>query len=78
VGKKLTMVGGMVVMPGGLIILGAIIVIVLLARTARGQRALYSVKRRVPPRLRAHIKHALTILTGEKLFLPPPPTVHSA
>lgn len=77
-GKKLTMLAGMVVMPGGLILLGAILAIVLLARTARGQRVLYGFKRRVPPRLRAHIRRGLTILTGEKLFLPPPPTVHSA
>ena len=52
--------------------------LVLLARTGRGQRALYGLKRRVPPRLRRHIRRGLQLVTGEKLFLPPPPTVHSA
>lgn len=72
------MLTGMVVMPGGLVLLAAIALVILLARTARGQRLLYIVKRRVPPRLRAHLKRGLIMLSGEKLFLQPPPTVHSA
>ena len=72
------MLTGMLVMPGGLVVLCAIALVILLARTARGQRVLYSIKRRVPPRLRGHIKRVLTLLSGEKFFPRLPPTVHSA
>ena len=78
VGKKLTMLTGMLLMPGGLVVLLAITLVVLLARTARGQRVLYSVKRRVPPRLRVHLKRALMLISGEKLFPRLPPSVYSA
>jgi len=77
VAKKLSMLAGMVVMPGGLLVLAAILLVVLFARSDRGQRVLYTVKRRIPPRLRVHIKRAMVLLTGENQFLPPPPSVRS-
>ncbi len=76
-GRKLTMVATLVVMPGGFVVMLSIVLLVLFARTARGQRALVGIKRRVPPRLRARVKQALVLVRGENLFLPPPPPLTS-
>lgn len=71
------MVATVLLMPGGLVLLLSIALLVLLARTPRGQRALVGLKRRVPPRLRAQIKRVLTLMRGEKNFLLPPTAVRS-
>jgi hypothetical protein len=78
VGRKLTMLATVMVVPGGLVLLLAVVLAIVLMRTARGQRLLIPLKRRVPPRLRAQAKRVLAIATGEKLFLPAPTRVHSA
>lgn len=77
VARKLTMLATVVVMPGGLMLLVAIALTILLMRTERGQRLLVPIKRRVPPRLRAQAKRILALVSGEKLFLAPPPSVRS-
>jgi len=71
------MLATVVVMPGGVVLLIAIVLAIVLMRTERGQRLLVPLKRRVPPRLRAHAKRVLAIVSGEKLFLPPPTSVRS-
>lgn len=68
VGRKLTMLATVLVLPGGLVLLVAVALAVVLMRTARGQRLLVPLKRRVPPRVRFHIKRLLGLLNGEKLF----------
>jgi predicted PurR-regulated permease PerM len=78
VGRKLTMLATVLVMPGSLVILAALALVIVLMRTSRGRRMLYAVKRRVPPRVRAQVKRALALVTGEKRFLPEAPHVHSA
>ena len=77
VARKLTMLATVVVMPGGVLLLLAIALTILLMRTNRGQRLLVPIKRRVPPRLRAQCKRVLAIISGEKLFLAPPTSVRS-
>ena len=77
VGRKLTMLATVVVMPGGVVLLIAIALGILLMRTERGQRLIVPLKRRVPPRLRVHVKRVLAIVSGEKLFLPPATSVRS-
>jgi hypothetical protein len=64
------MLATMMVMPGGLILLVAVALAIVLLRTSTGQRLLLPLNRRVPPRLRAHVRRVLAIATGEKLFLP--------
>jgi hypothetical protein len=78
VSKKLTMLATVLVMPGSLVILAALALLIVVARTARGRRVLYAVKRRVPPRVRAQVKRGLALITGEKRFLSEAPHVHSA
>jgi len=63
------MLATMMVMPGGLVILLAVALAIVLMRTSRGQRLLVPLKRRIPPRVRAHAKRVMAIATGEKLFL---------
>ena len=63
------MLATMVVMPGGLVLLLAVAIAILLMRTSRGQRLLVPLKRRIPPRVRAHAKRVMAIATGENLFL---------
>jgi hypothetical protein len=77
VGRKLTLLTTVLVMPGGLVLLGALMLTILLARTSRGQRVLVAFKRRVPPRLRAQLKRGLQLMQAEKLFLPGPSQLHS-
>ena len=72
------MLATLVVMPGGLVLLVALSVAIVFLRTSRGQRLLVPLKRRVPPRIRAHGKRVLAIAAGEKLFLPEPTQVRSA
>lgn len=74
-GRKLTMLATVMVMPGGLVLLLAVVLAIVLMRTPSGQRLLVPLKRRVPPKLRAHGKRILAIVTGEKLFLPAPTSV---
>jgi hypothetical protein len=64
------MLATMMVMPGGLILLVAVALAIVLLRTSTGQRLLLPLRRRVPPRLRVHVRRVLAIATGEKLFLP--------
>jgi len=71
------MLATIVVVPGGLVLLVALALAIVLMRTATGQRLLIPLKRRVPPRLRVHAKRILAIATGEKLFLPAPTRVQS-
>jgi hypothetical protein len=71
------MLATVVVMPGGVVLLIAIALAIVLMRTERGQRLLVPLERRVPPRLRAQVKRVLAIVSGEKLFLPPPTSVRS-
>ena len=71
------MLATMMVMPGGLVLLVALALAIVLLRTSTGQRLLVPLKRRVPPRVRVHAKRILALATGEKLFLPAPTRVHS-
>jgi len=71
------MLATIVVVPGGLVLLVALALAIVLMRTATGQRLLIPLKRRVPPRLRVHAKRILAIATGEKLFLPAPTRAQS-
>jgi hypothetical protein len=77
VGRKLTMLATVVVMPGGVVLLIALALAIVLMRTQRGQRLLVPLKRRVPPRLRVHAKRVLALVSGEKLFLPPATSVRT-
>ena len=77
VGRKLTMLATVVVMPGGLMLLLAVALVVVMMRTERGQRLLAPLGRRVPPRLRDHAKRLFATLRGEKIFLPPRTAIHS-
>jgi hypothetical protein len=70
VGRKLTMLATVMVLPGGLMLLAAVALAIVLMRTEYGKRLLVPVKRRIPPRLRVHGKRVLAVVTGEKLFLP--------
>ena len=74
-GRKLTLLATVVVMPGGLALLASLLLLVLLARTGRGQRALAAVRRWLPPRLQQPLGRALALACGEKLFLSGPPPV---
>jgi hypothetical protein len=78
VGRKVTMLATVLVLPGGLLLLAAVALTILLMRTPRGQRLLIPFKRRIPPRVRAHAKRVMAILAGEKIFLPETNTVRSA
>ena len=71
------MLATILVVPGGLVLLVSVVLAVVLMRTATGQRLLVPLKRRVPPRLRVHIKRIMAIASGEKLFLPAPTRVQS-
>jgi predicted PurR-regulated permease PerM len=64
--------------PGGLLVLVAVALVIVLARTSRGQRLLVGVKRRVPPRVRTRVKRVLALVRGENIFLPQPPPVGHA
>ena len=76
VGRKVTMLATVVVLPGGLVLLAAVALAILLMRTERGQRLLVPVKRRIPPRVRTQVKRVMALVSGEKLFLPRPTEVH--
>ena len=78
VGRKVTMLASALVLPGGLVLLVAVALAIVLMRTARGQRLLVPIKRRIPPRIRTHAKRFMSMLAGEKLFLPGSTTVHTA
>jgi hypothetical protein len=78
VGRKVAMLATVLMVPGGLVLLAAVALAVVLMRTERGQRLLVPLKRRIPPRVRAHAKRLMAILSGEKLFLPETTTVRSA
>jgi hypothetical protein len=79
VGRKLSMLATIMVVPGGLVLLVAIALAIALMRTPRGRRLLVPLRRRVPPRLRAHAKRILAIARGEeKLFLPAATSVRSS
>jgi hypothetical protein len=71
------MLATMMVMPGGLVLLIAVALAIVFLRTSRGQRLLVPLQRRVPPRIRAHVKRVLALAAGEKLFLPEATQVRS-
>ena len=71
------MLATIMVVPGGLVLLVALALAILLMRTETGQRLLVPLKRRVPPRLRVQARRILAVATGEKLFLPAPTQIHS-
>ena len=71
------MLATMMVMPGGLVLLVALALTIVLLRTSRGQRLLMPLCRRIPPRLRVRVKQMWAIATGKKLFLPEPTQVRS-
>jgi hypothetical protein len=78
VSRKLTMLGMVVVLPGGLLLLAVVALTVVLMRSERGQRLLASLERRIPPRLCARVRRVKALIAGEKLFLSAPPRVPSA
>ncbi len=69
----MTTLATVLVLPGGLMLLAAVTLLIVLMRTARGQRLLLPLKRRVPPRMRARVRWILAVVTGENLFLPRSP-----
>jgi hypothetical protein len=71
------MLATVVAMPGGLMLLLAVTLVIVLMRSARGQRLLAPLGRRVPPRLRAHAGRVFAAVTGEKLFRELPTAVHT-
>jgi len=71
------MLATMLLLPGGVITLVALVVVVLVARTPRGQQTVRALARRIPPRLQAPLRRAWALARGEKLFLPGAPSVHS-
>lgn len=71
------MLATILVMPGGLVLFVALALAIVLMRTGTGQRLLVPLKRRVPPRLRVHVKRILALASGEKLFLAAPTRIHS-
>lgn len=77
-GRKLTILATVVLMPGGLVLLASLVLLVALARTGRGQRALAAFKGRLPPRLQHPVRRVLALASGEKHFLPEPPPVRPA
>lgn len=71
------MLATILVMPGGLVLVVALALAIVLMRTQTGQRLLVPLKRRVPPRLRVHLKRIAALARGEKLFLAAPTRIHS-
>ncbi|MGZ3407655.1 MAG: hypothetical protein ACXVAN_14495, partial [Polyangia bacterium] len=69
VGRKVTLLASVLLLPGGLVLLVAVALAIVLMRTERGQRLLLPFKRRIPPRVRVQVKRVMAILTGEKIFL---------
>jgi hypothetical protein len=67
------MLATVLILPGGLMLLAAVTLVVLLMRTQRGHRILVPLQRQVPPRLRAQAKRVLRLVSGEKDFLSDPP-----
>jgi hypothetical protein len=78
VSRKLTILATVVVMPGGLVLLASVLLLVVLARTPRGQRALVAVNRRLPLRLQHPLRRLLALVHREKLFLSGAPPVGPA
>jgi hypothetical protein len=72
------MLATVLVLPGGLVLLAAVALAVVLMRTSRGQRFLIPLKRRIPPRVRSHAKRIIALLAVEKIFLPEANTVRPA
>ncbi|MGZ3443097.1 MAG: hypothetical protein ACXVDD_26430 [Polyangia bacterium] len=68
-GRKVTLLASVLLLPGGLVLLVAVALAIMLMRTERGQRLLLPLKRRIPPRVRVQVKRVMAILTGEKIFL---------
>ncbi len=76
VGRKLTLLATMMVLPGGLVALVTLACLLLLARSERGRRALAAVLNRVPARLRAPLGRFLPPPREEHFFPREPPAVH--
>ncbi len=72
------MLATVVVMPGGLLLLLSVALVIVLMRTARGQRMLARVGHRVPRRLLAPAQRLFAAVVGEKLFLEAPSAIHTA
>ena len=63
------MLAAVLVIPGGLVLLAAVALAVVLMRSLGGQRLLASLERRIPPRVRAPARRVLACLVGGKSFL---------
>jgi hypothetical protein len=70
--RKLTLLTTILVLPGGLMALCAIAVALMLMRSDGGRRMLVGLKRRLPERLKAPLRRALLVASGEQLFLARP------
>jgi hypothetical protein len=68
----------LMLLPGGLMALCAVVLVVAIARTRRGRSALLAVGRRMPPRVRAPVVRLLSRMGREPRFLDGPSALHSA
>jgi len=76
--RKLTMVVTALAVPGGLVALCAIMLIVVMARSPRGQERLRALGRRLPRRMKAPLKRLMVLMAGERDFLDAATPVRSA
>jgi hypothetical protein len=58
-----------VALPGGLMLLVAALIVVLLAKTDRGQKLVLSLEEHLPRALRAPVERTISLLRGEDYFL---------
>jgi hypothetical protein len=72
------MLATVVVMPGGIFLLLSVALVVVMMRTARGQRVVTRLGHRLPRRLRAPAQRLLAAVVGEKIFPAAPPAIHTA
>jgi hypothetical protein len=76
--RKLTMVVAVLAVPGGLVALCAIMLVIVMARSPRGQLRLRALGRHMPVRIKAPLRRLMVTLAGERLFLVGPSALHSA
>jgi hypothetical protein len=76
--RKLTMVVTALAVPGGLVALCAIMLLVVMARSPRGQVRLRALGRRLPRRVKAPLKRLMVLMGGERDFLAVATPVHPA
>jgi hypothetical protein len=75
--RKLTMLVTALAIPGGLVALCAIVLVVLMARSPRGQVRLRAIGRRVPQRIKTPLVRLMVLMAGERGFPVGPTAVHS-